>query len=316
MESLRSGRAGAGEWIGVLSDQVVAVLPPQSADLAAQLWVAVDAGADFEEALDQVLRHGLAAVPSLVLAASGAEGALRLLVRGTPSVQVHLADGTTRVIASGAGVWREDVLGDVQGLEVELGAGVWPSEPAGPGLRRLGAWAAGTAALADSLADSVADSVAVADAPGAAQPVVLAASVDEVPTHGPDGAGEDELIWETAPLAAVPEWGDPAPATTGTPGPAASPAPGVGAATPRGVEAGWADDEQATDVIMSVEDAPTEVVVPGGAAHPPAPVPTRVQPVPRMPFPPGLTGCAAAILRPMNLSFRYLSREAVKLSHA
>lgn len=290
MESLRSGRAGAGEWIGVLSDHVVAVLPPQSTELAARVWVALEAGAGFEEALDVVLRQGLGGVPSLVLAESRAEGALRLLVRGAPTVQVHVADGTTLLVESGPGVWREEVLGEVRGLEVDLRQGVWPSEPVGPGLRRLGAWAAGSAALDPAAPESRAQ--------GRVDEVPLEQPLEVSPADLGRGAPGDDFDWETAPLAALVGWDDPdgpgpqasGPQTSGpqTSGlqassPEASSAASAGHVPPvaaRPAGAHWAEDEQSTDVIRAVEDAPTEVVAP----YAPALAHTRVQPVAQVAF--------------------------------
>lgn len=267
MVGCATGVAGPGEWIGVLSGRVAAVLPPQAAELAADLWVAIDRGDGFDEALDVVLRRGLAAVPSLVLVASDAAGSVRLLVRGTPSVTLSLSTGEPVVVGSGATTWTEQVVEGVVGVAVEL-PGADHSSPeraggrgaVGPGLRRLGALSLGEAAA-----------VAV---PETGRDVTSRAIPVPAPVPSPEPPADDDRPHAVPVKLATPEpeLPEPAPVAVLPPVPSPSPAlaeslaaideaPGELETAPLVVTPVWASDE--TSVLPPVEEsAPDAVTVP------------------------------------------------------
>jgi hypothetical protein len=192
--ALNQALAGPGEWIGVRGDQVVALLPPQASELAAHLWVALDSGAGFEQALDVLLRAGLGSVPSLVLAESLGEARLRLLVRGTPGVTVRVCEGpavSDLTLDHTTGTWREELLESVQAVEIRctVGADLDAAVPMTPGLRRIGSLRWGVVAPAEARDEAV--------------PVVVVAAPEAEPDVAPVEVS-DVAGLETAPLAAHP----------------------------------------------------------------------------------------------------------------
>lgn len=194
MAALNQALAGPGEWIGVRGDQVVALLPPQSGELAAHLWVALDSGAGFEQALDVVLRAGLGSVPSLVLAESLGENRLHLLVRGAPEVIVQVREGSTvsdLTLDHTTGTWREEIIESVQAVEIRCTAGAEldAAVPMSPGLRRVGSLRWGVVAAAEVRDEAV--------------PVVVVAAPEAEHEVAPEGAS-DVAGLETAPFAAHP----------------------------------------------------------------------------------------------------------------
>ncbi|MFC6154261.1 FHA domain-containing protein [Nocardioides yefusunii] len=229
MVAFGAGLVNRGEWIGVLGERVAAVLPPQSAELAANLWVSLDAGESFEDALDVVLRQGLSGVPSLVLVEAEGEGRVRLLVRGAPIVRVRTARTTVvgenvTEVGSGTGTWQEQRFSDVLSLEVELGVEGEANEQFTPGLRRLGGLVlespvgASSRPISQALPKPVIAPVVapvepvVEESPAEPEPVTEPEAVLDIapspvlsvlPEPGLDTYGGEE----TAPLVAA-QWGD------------------------------------------------------------------------------------------------------------
>lgn len=301
--------AGTGEWIGVSGGDVVALLPPQAADLAARLWVALDDEVGLEQALDVVLRQGLGAVPSMALVETLAEGRLRLLLRGTPRAEVEIAasPGSPEVVIHREGVWTERLVDGAVGVRVSCGAGDdATASPLQPGLRRVG-WVEvrvaddAVAEVEAPLVDLVEPEPVPEVEPEAVGPVLVQASVPSTSEGGTEtapfaafplseqlGAEPDE------PPAARPAAPSLAEALTDVLAPspvvAAAPAPGGEAIGPRVITPDapphWQEDmtSHLAPVAAVGEDAATTDVLPSPATPPP----TRVQPPARLTFSHGL----------------------------
>lgn len=275
MVDLSTVRAVPGDWIGVRGDDVLVVVPPESARSAARVWIALDEGAGFEAALDVLVRGGLAELDSFALVETSGTARARVLVRGQATVEVTHLDGASTRLEAGSLTWREERFEDVAALRVGRGdaSGDGAEESFGAGLRRVGGVHVGSHVAP---AAPAAEPEPVDERP-AATPVVLvahAAPDDSAAEPDPEPeplAGEfDDL--ETAPLVASPT---PVPVPTPVPAPTLVP---EFAAEPDD----WQDD--ATSHIPPVSD-PDEV--PG--------VPAPVTPLVTAPAPGDHTELATGI---------------------
>lgn len=120
-----------GDWIGVFGPRVAVVLFPAERGRAAAIWERVDAGADFEEALDAVVAPGLRDLSAFVLVGEE-EGATRVIVRGTARVRLTAGGGDVDVEGDPTLTWVERRVSDVTRVRIEVGgaagAGIGPIE--------------------------------------------------------------------------------------------------------------------------------------------------------------------------------------------
>jgi hypothetical protein len=169
-----------GSWFGIFGDHATVILPPTEKARVAAVWELVDDGAGFDDVLDALVASGLRALPGFVLLGR-AEGATRVLLRGSAAATFTLSGGeTVEVTSSKGGTWAERTLEKVESVQVALEDGAAGDDLViGSGLVRVARvdepplYAEGGARVAD-----------VADAPAAA-PMV------EEPVDVPEAAPEE-----------------------------------------------------------------------------------------------------------------------------
>lgn len=108
-----------GDWLGVFGPRVTVLLPPAERARAAATWERVDAGADFEEALDAVVAPGLRDLPAFVLVGEE-QGAIRAVVRGSARVRLTTAGGEVDVEGEPALTWVERRVPGVTRVRIEV----------------------------------------------------------------------------------------------------------------------------------------------------------------------------------------------------
>ncbi|WP_109508390.1 FHA domain-containing protein [Nocardioides speluncae] len=109
-----------GSWFGIFGDHATVILPPTEKSRVAALWELVDDGAGFDDVLDTLVASGLSALPGFVLL-SRAEGATRVLLRGSAAATFTLVGGETiEVTSTKGGTWAERTLEKVESVQLAL----------------------------------------------------------------------------------------------------------------------------------------------------------------------------------------------------
>jgi hypothetical protein len=117
-----------GEWVAVVTDGGVALLPPGTdGPTVGRLWASMRSdttGTALVRHLQELTRDGLTSLPPFALVSVGA-GRLHAVVRGEVQVDVTVADGARVLTAPDVSTWSEQVVEDVLAVTVRApGAGV------------------------------------------------------------------------------------------------------------------------------------------------------------------------------------------------
>lgn len=140
MSPFASMRYADGDGHAVVADGVVVLLPSSARALAVDIWTAVDDGADFDGAVDVLVRGGIAAIGDVAIA-GWRGGALRVLVRGAARARVSTPEGVQSLEAAPGTIWTERLLDGASGLELDLGTSATAESPAPRGVLRVSALA-------------------------------------------------------------------------------------------------------------------------------------------------------------------------------
>ncbi|NTW39297.1 MAG: hypothetical protein HGA44_05300, partial [Cellulomonadaceae bacterium] len=117
-----------GEWVAVVTDGTLAVLPPQTPPaLVTELWASIREGAALTDHLQVLLRAGIAGLPPFALV-NLQGGRVHVIVRGAVSVEVTTATGVRLVSAPHVSTWAEELVTDAQGVVVRTATGSVPPE--------------------------------------------------------------------------------------------------------------------------------------------------------------------------------------------
>jgi hypothetical protein len=109
-----------GDWFGIFGNNGSVLLPPSEKARVAGLWGLVDAGAGFDELLDELIAGGLRGLPGFVLVSAGAEPT-RVVLRGAARAGFVLADGSTvELDGAEAATWVERSLDGVESMLLEV----------------------------------------------------------------------------------------------------------------------------------------------------------------------------------------------------
>ncbi|WP_298454516.1 FHA domain-containing protein [uncultured Cellulomonas sp.] len=122
-----------GEWVAVVTDGAVALLPPTTTEpVVGRLWQSLRSadGAGVVDHLQVLVRDGLATLPPFaLLTVDGAR--LHAVVRGAVEVEVTASGRTFVLTAPGVSTWSDEVVDGVEHVTVRVPG----DEPAaGPGL--------------------------------------------------------------------------------------------------------------------------------------------------------------------------------------
>ena len=126
-----------GSWYAVVGSNATVLLPAEQKEVVIGLWAAVDAGAAFDEVLDALLASGLSKLPAFAVV-SGADGPVRVLVRGT-GVHAEIESDGEQVTVDGTagGTWTERTFASPTALRLLLpaaeGADAGDADPADAG---------------------------------------------------------------------------------------------------------------------------------------------------------------------------------------
>ncbi|NYD40668.1 FHA domain-containing protein [Nocardioides panaciterrulae] len=108
-----------GDWIAIVGEHAIVVLPPTEKHRAGALWEMVDAGAGFDEALDALISSGLRQLPGFVLV-SEADDVTRVVVRGAGRAIFTAGGQVVELDGSQASTWIERTLAEVSSVRIEV----------------------------------------------------------------------------------------------------------------------------------------------------------------------------------------------------
>lgn len=177
-----------GSWFGIFGDHATVILPPTEKARVAAVWELVDDGAGFDDVLDALVASGLRALPGFVLLGR-AEGATRVLLRGSAAATFTLTGGeTVEVTSSKGGTWAERTLEKVESVQVALEDGAAGDDLViGSGLVRVARvdepplYAEGGARVADAPAAAPMAEPEVAEVPEVEEPAEVPEAAPEAP---------------------------------------------------------------------------------------------------------------------------------------
>jgi FHA domain len=95
-----------GQGIGIVAEHTLALLEAFNGLLAEDLWQLVESGAGIDDLLESLSATGLRSLGSFAMAQYEDDG-IRLVVRGSATIDVETADGTSDVQAEGVRTWVE-----------------------------------------------------------------------------------------------------------------------------------------------------------------------------------------------------------------
>lgn len=233
-----------GEWIAVVTDGTLAVLPPETAPaVVAELWTAIREGASLTDHLQVLLRTGFTHVPPFALV-SLAGGEVHAIVRGQVRVEVVTTAGPRVLSGAHMSTWVEEVLADARSVAVRTGPSADAPDAGAAGYRDALPVLAAVVRVSDVLVDL--RSVAVA---------VAAERTPAVPAWAPGPQAAASLPAGVAPAP-------PTPAPRATPPAATPPAPTPPAATPVVAQRVHLVRDEAAEPHAPDEDAPLLPVPP------------------------------------------------------
>ena len=109
-----------GQGIGIVAEHTLALLEAFNGLLAEDLWQLVESGAGIDDLLESLSATGLRSLGSFAMAQYEDDG-IRLVVRGSATIDVETADGTSDVQAEGVRTWVEHFVPGECSVTLRLG---------------------------------------------------------------------------------------------------------------------------------------------------------------------------------------------------